>query len=155
MVIKPNVGAGAFKTYLIDEGDNSTIEKALSELKDVEVMVQPYLESIASEGEFSMHYFNGKHSHTILKTPKEGDFRSQEEFGSHIRRIEPEETLFSFAEKVLKEIGEKLLYARVDVVREKGEFCLIELELIEPCLYFRCHEPSAGTFVQALEKFID
>ncbi|MCJ8278086.1 MAG: hypothetical protein HRT44_06250 [Bdellovibrionales bacterium] len=155
MVIKPNVGAGAFKTFLIDQGDNSKIEEALSELKGIEVMIQPYLTGVASEGEFSMHYFSGVHSHTILKTPKDGDFRSQEEFGSYVRRIDPEESLFEFADQVLKEINEKLLYARVDIVRENGKFHLIELELIEPCLYFRTHEPSAGTFVQALESFLN
>ena len=33
-----------------------------------------------------MMYFNGVHSHSILKVPKAGDFRVQEEYGSDDRR---------------------------------------------------------------------
>jgi hypothetical protein len=45
---------------------------------------------IVEEGEFSMMYSNGVHSHSGLKAPKAGDFRVQEEHESQIRLIEPE-----------------------------------------------------------------
>lgn len=150
IVIKPNVGAGSFKTFLI-HNDKKMMENALEELKGIEVMVQPYLDMVAEEGEYSLHYFNKSLSHVILKTPKSGDFRSQEEFGSHIRKVEVTEELKTFANKVLSKINENLLYARVDVIRNKEELNLIELELIEPSLYFRFHEPAADLLVQAFK----
>ena len=38
--------------------------------------------SVLEEGEYSLFYFGGDYSHAILKTPKAGDFRVQEE---HVR----------------------------------------------------------------------
>ena len=53
-------------------------------------MAQPFVESIVSTGEYSLFYFAGEYSHSILKTPKADDFRVQEEHGGVIRAIEPE-----------------------------------------------------------------
>ena len=40
---------------------------------------------------------------------------------------------------------------RVDLVRtDSGSFALMELELIEPCLYFRFGKDAAGTFAHAI-----
>ena len=50
-----------------------------------EFMAQPFLSHVVTEGEFSLSYFNGKLSHTILKTPRAHDFRVQEEHGGVIR----------------------------------------------------------------------
>jgi len=41
------------------------------------------------------------------------------------------------------------LYARVDLVRCKGEWALMELELIEPSLYFNLSPSSPQKFVDA------
>jgi len=56
----------------------------------------------------------------------------------------------------LKQIAEKLLYARVDFVRDgEDEFALMELELIEPALYFRMDEESPMRFAKALNKWME
>ena len=47
--------------------------------------VQPFMNNVQSEGEYSLFFFNGEYSHAILKTPEQGDFRSQEEHGAAIR----------------------------------------------------------------------
>ena len=41
---------------------------------DRALMAQPFANGITAEGEFSLFYFDGEHSHTILKTPKAADF---------------------------------------------------------------------------------
>ena len=48
-------------------------------------MVQPFLKNIIDEGEYSLFYFDGKFSHSVLKKPKEKDFRVQEEHGGDIQ----------------------------------------------------------------------
>ena len=46
--------------------------------------MQPFIENIQTEGEYSLFFFNGEYSHAILKTPAAGDFRVQEEHGADI-----------------------------------------------------------------------
>ncbi|MCB0377445.1 MAG: hypothetical protein KDD33_03045 [Bdellovibrionales bacterium] len=153
LVVKPIIGAGAHTTYRIYEKDFEVYEQAQQNLFEQRVMIQPFLESVTTEGEYSLHYFNGEFSHGICKKPKPGDFRSQEEFGSHIQKIECDPDLIKSGERLLKNLEELPLYARVDWVRsDAGEFQLIELELIEPSLYFRMDPSSARTMVQALEE---
>ena len=48
-----------------------------------------------------------------------------------------------------------LLYARVDGVEVANEFLLMELELIEPELYFRAHASAAQTFARAIAGLIE
>ncbi|MEW7277373.1 hypothetical protein ABW636_02110 [Aquimarina sp. 2201CG1-2-11] len=61
---------------------------------DKECMIQPFMQNIVDEGEYSLIYFNGKLSHTILKTVGVGDYRVQEEHGGGVTTIKaPEKTL--------------------------------------------------------------
>lgn len=155
VVVKPVVSAGAYKTYLLDKDNTEGWKEAIQELRHEKLMIQPFLKSVSTEGEYSLHFFNHKFSHAILKKPKPGDFRSQEEFGSNIKRVEPEKNMLELAEKVLGKLKKKTLYARVDLIRGKGDdFYLIELELIEPSLYFRYYEPSPGLMLEALPELL-
>ena len=45
------------------------------------------------------------------------------------------------------------LYARVDLVRQENEWAIMELELIEPSLYFNLDTSSPSRFVKALSTF--
>ena len=44
-------------------------------------MVQKFMDSIVTEGEWSLIFFGGEFSHAVLKTPSSGDFRVQNDFG--------------------------------------------------------------------------
>jgi len=55
---------------------------------------------------------------------------------------------------VLKSLKKIPLYARVDLIFEKGNYDLMELELVEPSLYFTHFPESAGMFCQALEAHL-
>ncbi len=119
-------------------------------------MAQPFLPAVTSEGEFSLFYFGGEHSHTILKTPMAGDFRVQEEHGGFIRAVETEPALRDAADAALRAIGEMSLYARADFVRKNdgSGFWLMELELIEPSLYFRTDSEAAARFARCLHQAV-
>ncbi len=151
IIIKPVVSATAQDTF--------RLKKFLPELtktfRNREYIVQPFMKNIVAEGEFSLFYFGGEFSHAILKTPKPRDFRVQEEWGGIITAIEPSEKLSAAGERALKQIGQKLLYARVDFVRDKeGEFALMELELIEPALYFRMDKDSPKRFAETFDEWM-
>jgi hypothetical protein len=156
LIIKPFISATAHDTFHLNRDNwESHLDEIIKVNQKKRMMVQPFLVNIQNEGEYSLHFFDGEFSHAILKTPKNGDFRSQEEYGSHIQSTVPNEKMLDFAHKVLSKLEEKLLYARVDFVRsETGEFFLMELELIEPSLYFGHGEGSAEKLVKALIKRI-
>jgi hypothetical protein len=109
---------------------------------------------VVSEGEFALFYFNGKLSHTILKTPKVGDFRVQEEHGGVIRAVEAENELREAGEITLRALDSVPLYVRADFVRADNshDFWLMELELIEPSLYLRMNAGAPERFARALDE---
>ncbi|MCB9230897.1 MAG: hypothetical protein H6581_04505 [Bacteroidia bacterium] len=155
LVIKPLVGATAFDTFRIP----LTIGKAelasiLETYQDRQGLLQPFQENIQREGEFSLVYFNKKFSHAFLKVAKKGDYRVQEEYGGEPHAIAPEEKLLQVGDQILALIPENLLYARVDLVRSDRGFALMELELIEPALYFRTHEKAVENFVEAIQNWM-
>lgn len=116
-------------------------------------MVQPFLNSIQITGEYSLFYFGGRYSHTILKQPKTGDFRVQEEHGGIIRATTPSEPMVHIATQALNAVGETLLYARVDIMLlDDGSPAVSELELIEPSLYFSYDSESPQRFATALDE---
>jgi hypothetical protein len=54
----------------------------------------------------------------------------------------------------MRSLNEVPLYARVDLVRTpENSFALMELELIEPCLYFRFGSQAAEDFAGCLDAF--
>ena len=58
---------------------------------------------------------------------------------------EPTRGELDMAQAVFDYLGEAPLYGRIDLLPDPaGEPCLIEIELIEPDLFFR-HEPAAAT----------
>jgi hypothetical protein len=118
------------------------------------LMAQPFLSAIIAEGEFSIFYFNGQHSHTILKTPKPADFRVQEEHGGTIRAVQADRTLLAAGDTALRALGATPLYARADFVRSNDDdgFWLMELELIEPSLYLRTDPRAPGRFARAFHE---
>lgn len=150
IIIKPNISASAFNTFLVYEHNaEKFIPELLSVFDNKEFMVQPFLENIISEGEYSLFYFDGKFSHAIVKKPKQNDFRVQEEYGGILTSIIPDEQQLSISENILNQIYPLPLYARIDLVRiDKNNFALMELELIEPSLYFNMDSHSAKRFAE-------
>jgi hypothetical protein len=118
-------------------------------------IVQPFIENIRSEGEFSLFYFNQQFSHAIQKIPKRGDFRVQEEHGAKIIAVKPEAALRKTADQVMQSVEPLPVYARVDFVRgPDGGFLLMELELIEPSLYLRMDEEAPWRFAEAFHDYV-
>ena len=156
IIIKPNISANADNTFRLTR---EKLDKNLGQLEKIftarEFMVQPFLNSIIEEGEYSLFFFNGKFSHSVLKKPKENDFRVQEEHGGDIQPFKVSSKLILIAENIIKKLSTIPLYGRVDLVRTKeNEFALIELELIEPSLYLNKDDQSPAKFVKAFEERI-
>ncbi len=152
LVAKPVVGANAADTFVLDRSADTKVMTSLaSAFEDRAFFVQPFIESIRTEGEYSLFFLGGRYSHAILKAPKAGDFRTQEEHGARIMAVEPPVGLERTARNIVDMVEPRPVYVRADFVRgDDGRFLLMELELIEPSLYFRTDPESARRFAMAL-----
>jgi hypothetical protein len=159
VVIKPIIGANAKDTYVLTSPvSEDQLERLQKIFSGQRYFVQPFIENIQTEGEFSLFFFNGEYSHAIQKIPKAGDFRVQEEHGADIVTVTPSAELLETAHTVFSHIEPLPVYGRGDWVRgPDGRFLLMELELIEPSLYLRTDSGAASRFAaafnQRFEKF--
>ncbi len=156
IVIKPVISANANGAFRLTIDDHASKQAALDYYSNRALMAQPLVDSILTEGEYSLFYFNGHLSHAISKRPKHGDFRVQEEHGGLITAIDPEPLLRATGQRVMDQIDQSLLYARIDLVRENNGdgYWLMELELIEPALYFRMDKQAPDRFAAALSQWV-
>lgn len=137
LVLKPAVGAGARQTVHLGRLGWDATEAHLRELLAMrDVLAQPYVEAIATEGEVSVVAVDGMLTHAVGKRPARGDWRVQETFGGHAERVDLDGHLLGAARRVLAAAGRVPAFARIDLVPYEGAWHLMELELVEPYLWF-------------------
>ncbi len=154
-ILKPAISAGSYKTVAFECANWQNIENDYRELaKTSDLLLQSFVPEIQTEGEISLIFFNRKFSHSVVKLPKTGDFRVQSQFGGQYSRFFPDENLLETAAKIIACYDGELLYARVDGVMQNGSFLLMEVEQIEPDLYFYLHEPAKQQFVDCVLDLI-
>lgn len=149
-VVKPAIDGGASGLFRVRDVDDPQARfDALVARGDV--LVQPFLPSIETEGELSLFYFGGDLSHTVVKRPRAGDIRVQPEYGGSYELVGPTSEMIHVAARVFDAIDDDLLYARVDLVRAPDNTLrLIELEVIEPRLWLEIEPAAPGRFADAL-----
>lgn len=154
VVIKPTLSANADDTFRVSSSNLTVVMPSLlTTFAARRYMIQPFLPSVVEEGEFSLFYFGGEYSHAILKVPQQGDFRVQEEHGGQLLPVDASKEQQHIAERALGAMPTSALYARVDLVHQHNEWAIMELELIEPSLYFNLDPASPARFVQALLSY--
>lgn len=154
IVIKPNISGGAKNTFRLTAPlSDVTLQHLVDTFADRDWFAQAFLHTVVTEGEYSLFYFGGVLSHAVQKVPKSGDFRVQEEHGGNIRGIPVTPELRRMADSVLATIAPTPLQARIDLVRlNNGTLAVMEVELIEPSLYFRMDDRAPANFADALER---
>ncbi|WP_257657060.1 ATP-grasp domain-containing protein [Parapedobacter lycopersici] len=154
LVLKPCVSAGAQNTITISKNNyHEQLDEIAQFLKATDYIVQPFVEEIKN-GEWSFLFFNGRYSHCALKTPKKDDFRVQHHHGGSISYPAPNALHVAQAGTYLKHLPQPTLYARVDGVIVNNSFTLMELELIEPYLFFNGDKNLLENYYQALIALI-
>lgn len=144
VVVKPAISGAAHETWRatreLASAGNARI-RALA--ASGAVLVQPFLPEIERDGEWSMLFFGGRFSHAARKRPRAGDFRVQSQFGGVYSAEQPPKIAIDAAHWVVSTALEltgltpaELPYARVDGCMVRGRFLLMELEIIEPSLFF-------------------
>jgi glutathione synthase/RimK-type ligase-like ATP-grasp enzyme len=153
-VVKPAIAATAYRTWATDLVSAGADDARFRELiGDGRVLVQPFLEAIAAEGEWSLMFFRGEYAYSVLKTPRAGDFRVQSDFGGQVVTRNAGPALVAQASGVLDAAPFKrseLTYARVDGCVVDGTFVLMELEVLEPGLFLAVGPRGADDLAEAI-----
>jgi hypothetical protein len=113
------------------------------------VLVQQYLPSVEGHGERALVWIDGALTHAVRKAPRfEGD---REQVSPIAMSITPSEA--ALAERVLATVDMPMLYARVDMAPgPDGGPVIMELELVEPSLYFAQSPAALDRMVRALVR---
>ena len=155
-ILKPSISGGSRHTYRFKPERAHKHSEVYKELISEESMLlQEFQNQILTKGEIACMVYGGKYSHSILKQGKDGDFRVQDDFGGTVTKYEPDEEVIRFVEQAIEACDPKPIYARVDIIwNNEDELCIGELELIEPELWFRFHEPSVDQCAQAVIDYM-
>ena len=152
-VVKPAVASGSDGLLRVEDAAHARDagQRHVDDLLAVgDVLVQPYLPSIETEGELSVVVLDGEVSHAVRKRPSPGEFRIQEQHGGRYAREAPSRDVAELARWVVAATGAEPLIARVDLVAgDDGTPQLVELELTEPDLYLTL-APEAAERLAAL-----
>lgn len=143
-VVKPTVGASG-------KGVDKIQRDQLTELIDLntQMLVQEFVPEI-SGGEYSLAFFAGEYSHTIIKKPKAGEFRINSGYGGSFEEAAPPRHLVQEAQAIVDSLEPKPLYVRVDCLVRDERLLLLELELVEPSFFFLAAPEAAARFGQAI-----
>ena len=176
LVLKPAISGSARNTHLIKNpraltsNDLAFLDRILTEGTNGDLILQQYEEGISS-GEYSLIFVNGKHTHTILKTPQAGEYRCQGEYGGSTEEIaavdvprcagDAAQQIWKFLESKVKKLesetktgtGRGLVYARIDGIIKDDAFILMEIEAIEPHLWLEA-KTGGGALEQLCKIFI-
>ena len=153
VVVKPAVSAASFKTRRIGpkglEAGDAHLQELLGER---DVLVQRYLPSVESYGERALVWIDGELTHAVRKSPRfEGDDESVSTTSVEISSAEA-----ALARTALEAVRGPLLYARVDVAPgPDGRPLLMELELVEPSLFFSQCPTALDRFVSGVRRRLD
>lgn len=147
-VIKPEVGAGSVDTRVFEPGDPAAGAHLKKLLSRGLALVQPYMASVDEYGERSLMWIDGALTHAIRKAPRFAGDSEQIEGPFLIADDERE-----VAEAALAPYASSILYGRVDLVRDDSNRPLVmELELVEPSLFFARHPPALERFIGRLMR---
>jgi glutathione synthase/RimK-type ligase-like ATP-grasp enzyme len=155
-VVKPAIGAGSMGAERFGPGERDAAVAHVQALhaSGRAVLIQPYVESVDTEGELALIYIGGAFSHAMTKgamlgvteTDRNKLFRMEQ---MSVATAPP--AARATADAVIEAAGfGDLLYARVDLVRTGESFALMELELVEPSLFFYLVPDAAVTLAAAI-----
>jgi glutathione synthase/RimK-type ligase-like ATP-grasp enzyme len=154
-VIKPAFSAGSYLTEVFEVANIAEInQKYQSIASEKDLLLQEFKPEIETEGETSLIFFNKKFSHAVNKKPKAGDFRIQVQFGGRYNAVSPSAEVIQQAQNMVNTFPNQLLYARVDGIIINNKIELMEVECIEPDLYFNYSEGSHQRFINAILDLI-
>lgn len=158
VVVKPTISAGSNDTFRLDAADGSAVSKAVQAIVDSDrvAMIQPFLAAVDEEGERGSVYFNGEFDHsfsrrvTLASGGQDASVLSAPETVSSVELTAAERVVCDRVNSWLTDRFGPLLYARIDLLPSPDGPQIVEVELIEPSLFFEADPESATRFAAVL-----
>jgi glutathione synthase/RimK-type ligase-like ATP-grasp enzyme len=152
IILKPCVSGASRHTYKLSRNNLTEYEVTFQTLiKDEAFMLQPFQQNVVEKGEVSLVVIGGQFTHAVLKVAKAGDFRVQDDFGGKVHPYAPSTEEMAFAEKAVAACKPTPFLARVDIIKDNnGQLAIIEIELIEPELWFRMYPDAAEVLANSI-----
>jgi hypothetical protein len=149
LVVKPATSCGSRGTMRVRSADRARGEAHLRDLvANEDALVQPFVASVEGYGERALVWIDGVLTHAVRKAPR---FIGDAEAVSEAMPIAKDEA--ELAERAIAAAPGPLLYGRVDMARdEDGRPMLMELELIEPSLFFAQSAAALERYVRAVKR---
>jgi hypothetical protein len=155
VIIKPRISATAHHTWIATSRTLQTDQYKLWQLlQHGGVVIQPFIDEIVTDGEWSFIFFDKQYSHAVVKRPKAGDFRVQDDFGGTVEVRHPSQSLLADAQRIVDYLPDALLYTRLDAVVCSGQLVVMEVELIEPFLFLESAPNAAEQFAIAIQQYV-
>jgi len=163
-VIKPAIGAGSKGARRFAQADKAEAREHAAGLlaSGSTALFQPYLPSVDAGSETALIFLDGAFSHSITKGPLlRTDGQAQLVDGLYVAESIDSRTAsqaqLDVAQRVLGALpSDDWLYARVDLIDDvNGAPILLELEMVEPSLFFACDPPAADRLVAGIERRLE
>lgn len=167
IVVKPTVSVGSLGLRRFKQGDPEAEKHCVRITRDgftdsvlgtsftfppCDALVQPFVPDIFSTGEASLIFFGGKLSHSVIKKVKPGDFRAHPGFGATVNLYDASGSEVKCAQDAMSLAPIKPEYARIDMIPGVDGPLLLEMELIEPWLFFPLIEGSVENFADHISS---
>lgn len=150
-VIKPAVSGAGRETHRLSRRRVEDEPELWNRLVAQEAMLlQPFMPEIMASGEVSLVVIDGEITHAVRKLAAPDEFRVQDDHGGTVTGHIPTDTEIEIARHALTATPEPVAYARVDLVATATGPVVMELELIEPELFFRRQPGAAGALAQCV-----
>jgi len=148
-VVKPRVGAGGRGVVVVGE----------QEPGPGPWVVQPLVESVRTEGEYSVFVLGGEPVSMVRKLPAGEEIRVNEHYGGTTVAVVLTEEATRLARHAVTTaeaiLGTSLAYARVDQIRlADGVLAISELEVTEPGLYLEELPANGGAFADLVVRLL-
>jgi glutathione synthase/RimK-type ligase-like ATP-grasp enzyme len=163
VVVKPTVSGGGFSTARYEPHERAAAQAHVADLvaSGRTAMVQPYQPAVDTVGEVGLVFLGGEFSHAIHKDPmiRRGVGPLDNLIDNQVvTPVVPSDEQLAFGHRAVS-AAEALLgpttYARVDtVLDEDGAPALLELELLDPMLFFAVVHAGATHFARVLHERI-
>lgn len=153
VVVKPAIGGSARLTvHRLRHGAEPTARHLADLVAAEDALVQPFVGSIVERGELAVLVVDGHPVAAMAKRAAVGEWRVQSDFGGTAERVELTPELAEVAERALTAAPGPVAYARVDVVWLDDRWQLMELELVEPEMFFAIAPDVTDGLADALTR---
>ena len=159
IVVKPTVGAGSrgARRFEPHEARDAVLHAEALHRLGATALVQPYLEGVDVYGEAALIFFGGTFSHSVNKAAMlsvGGAGRALDAtglaFAENITPHVPTADELSLAHEVVRSFPEPPPYVRVDLLPSEKGPVIVEVELVEPSLFFAFTTGGEARYARAI-----